>query len=124
MELHKLVKDMAALQDGRWVDKAEVPSLGDMRVKMRGSHTATVRQALGEKERAGVDRGEAFEQVLADHCLLEIEGLVNGGKPVTVDDLRPILREEAAEPLRLILLDVIRAVDATRESKALDLSKN
>jgi hypothetical protein len=124
MELHKLVKDMAALQDGRWVDKAEVPSLGDMRVKMRGSHTATVRQALGEKERAGVERGEAFEQVLADHCLLEIEGLVNGGKPVTVDDLRPILREEAAEPLRLILLDVIRAVDATRESKALDLSKN
>lgn len=124
MELRTLVKDMAALNDGRWVDKTEVPALGDVRVKMRGSHTATVRQALGEKERAGIDRGEAFEQVLAEHCLIAIEGLTNDGHPVAIEDLRPLLQDEAAEPLRLILLDVIKAVDATRESKALDLSKN
>lgn len=124
MELKTLTKDMAAIGDGRWVDGKEVPALGDMRIKMRGSHTAFVRDALAEKERDGISRGEAFEAILASYCLLEIEGLTNGGKAITVDQLRPLLSEEAAEPLRLILLDVIAAVDATRETKEIALSKN
>jgi hypothetical protein len=124
MELKALVRDMAALEEGRWVDGKEVSSLGDLRIKMRGSHTDTVRKMIAERERAGDDRGEAFEEIVSNHCFLEIEGLTNGGKPVTADDLRPLLKGESAEPLRLMLLDVIRAVDATRETKEIALSKN
>lgn len=124
MELKSLVKDMSAIDQGRWVDKTEVPGLGDLRVKMRGSHTESVRKYLADQQRAGVEIGAALGNIIASELLIEIEGLTNGGDPVTADQLRAMLTEPGTEPLQFLLLEVMAAVDATRETKALELSKN
>lgn len=124
MELKTLVKDMSAIDQGRWVDKTEVPGLGDLRVKMRGSHTESVRKYLADQQRAGVEIGTALGAIIASELLIEVEGLTNGGDTVTADQLRPMLTDASTEPLQFLLLEVMAAVDATRAAKALELSKN
>lgn len=127
MELKSLVRDVAAIEEGRWVDNAEVADLGDLRLKVRGSHTEFFRKAIAEKERAGLDRGLAYQAMVESYCLLDIEGLTNGGKPVTLDQLRPMMADDVGgrlEPLRLLFLEAVRAVDATREAREIELSKN
>jgi hypothetical protein len=127
MELRTLVRDVAALQEGRWVDQSELPALGDLRIRARGSHTKFVRDALAEKQRSGSDIGAAFQAVVEGYCILEIDGLTNGGKPISLEDLRPLLADDPEgrlDPLRGLFLDAVARVDATREAKEVALEKN
>lgn len=122
MELKTLRRDMAVINDGRWVDSKEVPSLKDMRVKMRGSQTDAVRGLIAERSRAG-DTNPML-QIIWTHCLIDIEGLTDGGKPVPVSDLQEAYADPAMEPLGFILLEVLSVVDATREAKEAKAVKN
>ena len=127
MELKSLTRDMAAIEQGRWVDATEVPAMGDMRLKMRGSGSDAFRLLRDGKVRDGAEFGAATVAVVHEFCLVDVEGLTNGGKPVTVGDLRALLASatrDRFDPFGLILLDAMQAVDATREAKAIALSKN
>lgn len=124
MDIGEVRRDMAAIDGGRWVDKAEVPDLRDIRIKVRGLGSSVARDALAKLQRDGMAAGDAIQSVTASHCLLEIEGLTSDGKPVTADDIRDKLADPAYEPLALLVLKAIEKVDGTREAKAKALSKN
>lgn len=122
MQIKALRRDMAAINEGRWVDASEVKALGDMRVKMRGSQTEAVRARLDEAARANAP--SPMQEIIWTHCLIEIEGLLDGKKPVTADDLQKVWQDPALEPLGLILLECLSVVDATREAKEAKAVKN
>ena len=124
MEIGEVRRDMAAIDGGAWVSKAEVPALRDIRVKVRGFGSGMARDALAKMERDGVPASDAIQAVTNSVCLLEIEGLTNKGEPVTADDVRGQLADPAMEPLALLVLKAIQVVDAKREAKAEALSKN
>ncbi len=122
MEIKTLRRDMTAINDGRWVDRTEVPALKDMRVKMRGSQTDAVRELIAERTRAG--EANPMLKIIWTHCLIDIEGLTDDGKPVPVADLQAAHDDPALEPIGFILLDVLAVVDATREAKEAKVVKN
>lgn len=124
MELATLRRDMAAIDGGRWVAADEVPELRDMRIKARGLGGAEAREALARLQRDGVASAEAVQKVINTVCLIDIEGLTSGGKAVKVEDIRDQLADPAMEPLALLVLKAVEAVDATREAKAEALAKN
>lgn len=124
MELGTLRRDMAAIDGGRWVDATEVPELLDIRVKAKGLGGTEAREALAKHERAGMPSQEAIQLVINTVCFVEIDGLTNGGKPVTAADIRDQLGDPAMEPLALLILRAVGAVDASREAKAAALAKN
>lgn len=124
MDIAHLRRDMAAINDGRWVGKDEVKGLLDIRIKVRGLGSSMARDALGQKQRDGVPAGDAIQEVVNDICLIEIEGLTSGDKVLTADDLRGKLTDPAMEPLALLVLRAVEVVDATREAKAKALAKN
>lgn len=124
MDIKALRRDMAAIGGGRWVDKTEVPELQDLRVKIKGTQTQAIRDKLGELQRSGVDTGEAMQSIIAEDCLIEIQGLTSGGKEITADDIRGELSDPAWEPLGILLLQCVRVVDATREIHEKAVEKN
>lgn len=124
MELGELRRDMTAIDGGRWVAADEVPDLRDIRIKAVGLGGAAARDALGKLQRDGVSPQDAIQKVVNTICLVDIEGLTSGGKPVTVDDIRDKLGDPAMEPLALLVLKAVEKVDATREAKAAALAKN
>lgn len=124
MELATLRRDMTAIDGGRWVAADEVPDLRDMRIKARGLGGAEAREALARLQRDGVASAEAVQKVINTVCLIDIEGLTSGGKAVKVEDIRDQLADPAMEPLALLVLKAVEAVDATREAKAEALAKN
>jgi hypothetical protein len=115
---------MAAINDGRWVTSKDVPELGDLRIKMRGAQSAAARDMQAALVRGGATVGDAFERVVKDHCLIDIEGLTSGSEVIGIDELRPMLDDEATEPLGILLLRAVQAVDATREADAKAAEKN
>ena len=124
MEIGELRRDMTAIDGGRWVAADEVPDLRDIRIKAVGLGGAAARDALAKLQRDEVPANEAVQTVINTICLVDIEGLTNGGKPVTVEDIRDKLSEPAMEPLALLVLKAVERVDATREAKAAALAKN
>lgn len=124
MDIKVLRRDMAAINGGRWVDKTEVPALLDIRVKIKGTQTQEIRDKLSAMQRDGIEAADAIQSIIATDCLIEIEGLTSGGKPVTADDIRGDLADPALEPLGLLLLACVRNVDATRESHEKAVEKN
>lgn len=124
MELAELRRDMAAIDGGRWVAADEVPELRDIRIKARGLGSVEAREKLAKLQRDGVSANDAVQQTINGLCLVEIEGLTSGGKPVKVDDIRDQLGDPAMEPLALLVLKAVEKVDATREAKAEALAKN
>jgi hypothetical protein len=82
------------------------------------------RDALGQKQRDGMDASDAVAEVVNTICFVEIDGLTSNGKPLTADDVRADLGEPAMEPLALLILKAVERVDQTREAKAKALAKN
>ena len=124
MELASLRRDMTAIDGGRWVSADEIPALLDIRIRVRGLGSAVAREALAKMQRDGVAGSDAIQAVTSSVCLLEIDGLTSGGKPVTADDVRDKLADPAMEPLALLVLRAIEVVDRSREAKAQALAKN
>lgn len=124
MDIGELRRDMASIDGGRWVSADEIPALLDIRIRVRGLGSAVAREALAKMQRDGVAANDAIQDVTSSVCLLEIDGLTSGGKPVNADDIRDNLADPAMEPLALLVLRAIEAVDRTREAKAQALAKN
>jgi len=135
MDIKSIRKNMAAVDGGAWVSKAQAKVLGDMRVKVRGMGGEVARDLYAEKCRKETDltpggditaraSTRIMRQVIAEHCLMEIEGLTDGGKPVTAEDLRPVLASPAYEPLCDMLVVAVAYVDGITDEKAAVVEKN
>lgn len=124
MEIGELIRDMVAIEGGRWVDKTEIPGLRDFRVKVRGLHSKAYRDRVAELERGGASADDAVAQVIADWVLVEIDGLTANGKPVKADSIRDKLKTEAYMPLGRLIIDAAAVVADTREAKKAQAVKN
>lgn len=124
MDISELRRDMAAIDGGRWVAADEVPELRDIRIKARGLGGAEAREWLARLQRDGLSTNAAVQETINGYCLVDIEGLTSGGKPLKADDVRDQLAEPAMEPLALLILKAVEMVDATREARAEALAKN
>lgn len=132
MELDQLKRDLPSIEDGRWVDSSEVPSLKGIRVKVRGHSSKRVRELYAHLERSAPEsdkngnfltkeaRARITREVVSSETLVDIEGLTIGGNPVPVERIRPLLLDEAYEPLVELIAAASFRVDATRAS---DLEK-
>lgn len=126
MDLNELKRDLPSIEDGRWVDKTEVPGLKTMRVMVRGHSSKLVRDLYAHKERQAPDsdrtgtrltkEGSAriTREVVSEVTLIAIEGLTVGGEPVTIDRLRPLLLDPAYDPLVDLIAAASFRVDNTR----------
>jgi hypothetical protein len=127
MELASFKRDSTAIEEGRWVDGSEVPELGDMRVKVRGMSSQEARTRFDRKQRmvprqdrhkdgqlkpAAVAR--VLREMITEWALVDVEGLVDNGKPVTIERLREMCHEDDMEPLTAVIMEAVAAVDATR----------
>lgn len=126
MDLNELKRDLPSIEDGRWVDKTEVPGLKDMRVKVRGHSSKVVRELYASKERSAPEsdrtgtrltkEGSAriTREVVSEATLIDIEGLTLGGNPVTVDRLKPLLLDPSFDPVVDLIAAASFRVDNTR----------
>lgn len=124
MDIRTLRRDMAAVNDGLWVDAKRLPALGDMRVHVRGISSAAASAAIEEAVRAGTERGKAIAAAVPDHCLIGIEGLTEDGKPVPVETVRANMLDPAWDPLAHLIVQAVTIVDKLRESDTEAAAKN
>lgn len=96
MDISSLKRDSAAVAAGQWV--ADIPGLGDVRLRVRGLSSPIVVAVRGRKERKvprdqrerdGSLKAEVgiqvFGEVLHEAVLLDWEGLTDNGTPVPFD---------------------------------------
>ncbi|MCU0732551.1 MAG: hypothetical protein MUE84_13330 [Hyphomonas sp.] len=135
MDLLTLKRDLPSIDGGRWVDKAELPDLGDTRLKVKGYSSRAVQDAHAARQRAlsgdDLDKGkptaEASERLglmILQDVLVDAEGFTSGGKPLGVDAIRDALADPAFDPLAKLVMRASMIVDATRAARAEDLRGN
>lgn len=135
MDLRALQKDLPAIEDGRWVDKAEMPALQDMRVKVKGYGSKAVQDAASARKRAlegdDLDGGKPTDEALSrlglmilQDVFVDIEGLTNGDEPVTADEVRASITDPAFEPLADLILRAAHLVNESRMLRREALAKN
>jgi len=124
MDIRTLRRDMAAVNDGFWVDSERLAALGDMRVFVRGLSSEAASAAIAADVRAGVERSKAIAQAIPTHCLIDVKGLTEGGKPVLVETIRENLLSPAWDPLAHLILQAVTIVDRLREADTEDAAKN
>ena len=94
MEINKLRRDSSKIEGGDWVDN--IPGMGDLRLKVRGSNSRIVRKALSKKvfgldgpipeEGLPDDVSDRIDaEVSAESVLLDWDGLTQDGKPFPYD---------------------------------------
>lgn len=134
MDILTLKRDLPAIEDGRWVDKTELPGLLDIRVKVRGYSSKHVQDRDQARKRAMA--GDATDGKLSDaqieslglamlqDVLVEIDGLTSGDKALGGDEVRPLLADPAFEPLASLIMRAAHLVNQSRVAKAEALAKN
>jgi hypothetical protein len=137
MDIGAFKRDLSSVEDGRWVGDDEVPDLAGVRVKVRGMSSAKARAMYDRKQRA-VKKAERdakgqlkasasvriMREMVEEWALVDIEGLTENGKPITVDRVKEVLADPALEPLFAAIMDAVACVDATRAEDADDLAGN
>lgn len=126
MDLLELKRDLPSVEDGRWVDKKEVPGLRDIRVKVRGQSAKIVRELFAHKER-GASESERIgsrltkeglaritREVVSEATLIDIEGLTIGGEVVDVSRVRNLILDPSFEPLVDLIAAASMRVENTR----------
>jgi hypothetical protein len=135
MELLAMKRDLPAIEDGRWVGAAEMPALGDLRVKVRGYASKHVQGQDQARKRAlppadlvnGKPNEAATERLgiaLLQDVFCDIDGLTDGGKAMTADEVRPLLADPAFEPLSLLIMRAAMLVNESRVANAEAITKN
>lgn len=124
MEIKALRRDMTAINDGIWISSDRVKDLGDIRVKVRGLSSLAASAAIEEAIRGGKDRSKAIAEAVPAVCLIDIEGLTDGGEPVAVEAVKANLLDPAWDPLAHIILQAVVAVDRLREADTEAVAKN
>lgn len=128
MDALLLKRHLPSIEEGRWVDRKELPSLLDLRVLVRGHSSKIVRDLYASKERVlGPDDMEGTRvkqevqkritrEVLSEATLMDITGLVLGGEQATVSVVRELLLDPAFEPLCDLIAAASFRVSETREA--------
>lgn len=96
MDIQSIKKDSAAIAEGQWVDN--IPGMGDLRLKVRGSSANYVVAVRARKQRNAPNEDRAADgslsvdatlrietEVLHEAVLLDWDGLTDGGQPVKFD---------------------------------------
>jgi hypothetical protein len=122
MDIGNFKRDSAAIKAGQWV--SDIPDAGDIRVRVRGLSSPVAIDARARKERSAAkkDRNrdgtikaepgiQIMREVLSEVILLEIEGLTEGGKPVTIERAKAMMLDPNYEGLADIVTWAARAVD-------------
>lgn len=127
-------RDLPAIEDGRWVDKAELPGLLDIRVKVRGYSSKYVQDRDQARKRGMSGEGpdgslsdaqkESLGLAMLQDVLVEIEGLTDGKEKLAADDVRQRLTDAAYEPLSSLVMRAAHLVNQSRVAKAEALTKN
>lgn len=86
MEVSGMKKNSAAIDGGDWV--GDIPGMGNLRLKVRGSTSRKVRKALADKisgnpnNQTEDSRDRVTAEVFAESVLLDWENITSGGEPV------------------------------------------
>lgn len=134
MDLLTLKRDLPAIDDGRWVDSAELPGLLGIRVKVRGYSAKYVRERDQARRRAMAADApdgklddtalEALGLALLQDAVVDIDGATIGDKTIDAEELRALLADPAFEPLASLVMRAVHIVDQSRVAKAEALTKN
>ncbi len=134
MEVLAMKRDLPAIEDGRWVDKAELPALQDLRVKVRGYSSKYIQDRDQARKRAltpeGLDGKLSNEQIevlgiaMLQDVFVDVEGLTSGDKVLGASDVIPLLADPAYEPLASLILRAAHLVNQSRVARAEALTKN
>lgn len=140
MDAGKLRKNIAAREEGGWVDNlgADIPAAGDIRILTRGwySHRARERRAELEAERTDEHRKNAYTLaerkleeeriILHEECVLGWENIDENGEAVAFskDQSRRYIYEEAYEDLAGIFKLAAMRISSIYESSKADAGKN
>ena len=85
MEISKIRYNSSKIEEGDWVDN--IPGLSDVRLKVRGANSRTVRNSLSQKMSMAENQNEASRdrvigEVAAEAVLIDWDNLTNNGEPV------------------------------------------
>ena len=85
MEVSRLKHDSNRSEQGDWVEN--IPGYSDMRLRVRGSNSKTVKTAMAEKmvipENQNVEaKDRVMAEIAHEAVLLDWDGLTNNGEPV------------------------------------------
>lgn len=137
MDIRQITIDRASVDDGRWIDKGDIATLQDIRLKVRGfTGCKAVRDAHAARERAlppemlgpdgkPNDAGlDYLGRALIADLLVDVEGLTDGDRPLTAAEV--IALAAIPENGRLVqwIEHAARIVDATTVAKREALAKN
>lgn len=137
MDITNLKKDPEKIDEGQWV--SEIPDMGDLRLKVRGTSSAKFRNVRARLERAVVKKDRARDgslkpavamrvmgEAMAEVGLIDWDGLTEGGNPVKYN--QTLAREWLTNPAYESFLDAAvwaaRVVDAGEEDVAKDVTEN
>lgn len=138
MDLGELVlsnEELAVIDDGAWV--SDIEGAVGLRLKVRGLRSEAARKAI-EKEKTQLRVGnkgkplsdrqlaDAMNKVMAEHILLDWQGLTDKGKPVAYDKAlaRQWLSSRNGERFSGIVLQASTQVDSDPASFVEIASKN
>lgn len=134
MQIKTQLRDEKAIEGGVWVPVFDADK-SSFEVLARG-FTPTWRQrynkALARLNKAwhGVDnvppelQQREAANILFDECVIDVRGLMDGDRPVTIQEARTYCEQLRGAPLYAKFLDAVQTVDARREADAEDLSGN
>jgi hypothetical protein len=137
MDIASLKRHMPSINDGRWVDRDEIPALLDVRLKVRGAGSDEARALYARKERAvdpkdrdakGNIKPDAYMRLmlamLAEYHLVDVAGLTVSGVLASVDDVRGLIVHPEYQPFADLVLEAVRCVDEKREATIEAISGN
>lgn len=137
MDISSVKRDSAAIEAGQWV--GDIPGMGTLRLKVRGSGSAVYTATLSrlsraveraERNRDGSLKTEAATRVMgtAMHqaVLLDWDGLTDNGKPVPYDKelALTMLTSPDYRPFLDAVVFAASVVENGREQIEEDLGKN
>lgn len=137
MEISSLKRDSATIEAGQWV--GEIPGMGDLRLKVRGSGSAVYTATLSrlsraversERNRDGSLKTEAATRVMgtAMHqaILLDWSGITDNGKSVPYDSATALewLTSPDYRPFLDAVVFAASVVENGRAQTEEDLEKN
>lgn len=137
MDIKELARDTTKIEAGEWVD--DLPEMGDLRLKVRGSSSKLYTAKLGalarkatrdERDRHGNVRTDVMIRLMGEAAhetlLLDWDGLTKDGKPFPYD--KAIAKEWLTNPDHRSFFDAVfvasNVVDHGREENKKEMAKN
>lgn len=135
MDILTLKKDLPAIEDGRWVDKEELPALQEVRLKVRSYNSKYVQDRDQARKRdvkpEEMDGEKLKPEVLnrlglamLQDVLVDVENLTMGDQKLDIDQVRVLIVDVAYEPFSALILQASRIVHNSRVARKKEISGN